>query len=600
MSDPGIGASQHMGNSANSIAKRSGRMFAILGACAIVWFAIGLYASRSQGDALERMGVASSALRDQMQADMDHDAIRGAVMSILAAEQFPAIDKRQAAEDLKGYIAEFKALVEHTRQFEDSAEVRQSADAVVADLTRFVAASEAISASAMRGQPVDSGNLAAFSQAFEELEGSMANIGDELEKHSEKTQQEAERAGIIAEAIQFACFFVIALSLLIIWRNFRNQLIQPVIDLRHGLDQLAAGDLDTAIEHSERNDEVGSLARSASLLRDQLKGADEHRREQANVIVESVGAALAQLAQGNLTVRVTQNLEGIFSRLKTDFNSAVEQLSQTLLAVRSATGMMDNTGAEINHAVGDLSIRNEEQASKLMQITERLSAVTSQVTTSAEMISSVQTTVRDVNSEVAQGDRVIQSAVEAMYRIEGSSNEISSIISVIDGISFQTNLLALNAGVEAARAGDSGRGFAVVANEVRALAQRSADAAAQIKGLIEASSKEVETGVRLVREAGGTLQAITGSMSDIAGVIDNASASAQQQVNSLREVDAGAKALEVITQSNAALAEEVSASTRQAVEVTNRANAQLDTFTLAPSAAKVPEFVDEPEQARAA
>ena len=569
-----------MGNSDRSIAKRSGRMFAMIALCAALWLGIGLYTSHSVDASLERMNHATGALRDQMQADMDHDAIRSGVLAILASEDYPAIDRKQAASELGEKLEDFERMVEGLKQYPDSPKVREAAEAVATDLAGYVGSSRKISAAALGDQPVSPSDLATFTRTFETLEGSMANIGDTIEANASKTKDEAESATLLAQLLQLGCFLAIAGILLVVWRDFRKGLIQPVIDLRHSLKQLAEGDLDVSIEHDERGDEIGSLARTAGNLRNQLSEAAETRRQQADVIVQSIGTALSQLAQGNLSVRVQQDLAGVFARLKTDFNQAVEQLSATLGAVRTATSLMDNTGAEISQAVGDLSIRNEEQASKLMQITERLSAVTGEVTSSADMIAGVQSTVREVNAEVAQGDNVIQSAVEAMDRIEVSSHEISSIISVIDGISFQTNLLALNAGVEAARAGDAGKGFAVVANEVRALAQRSADAAAEIKGLIDASSREVETGVRLVREAGSTLQAITGSMTQIAGVIDHASASAHQQVASLREVDAGAKALEAITQSNAALAEQVSASTRQAVDITTRANAQLDTFVL--------------------
>ena len=186
-----------------------------------------------------------------------------------------------------------------------------------------------------------------------------------------------------------------------------------------------------------------------------------------------------------------------------------------------------------------------------------------------------------IGRDVTTGGEVIQSAVAAMDRIETSSREIGNIIATIDGIAFQTNLLALNAGVEAARAGEAGKGFAVVASEVRALAQRSAEAANEIKHLIGVSSGEVATGVRLVREAGEALAAVTGRMTGIAETMEQMSEGSHEQSRMIGDINEGTRSLEQITQSNAALAEEVSAATRSVVQTTQSVVSRLQSLRIA-------------------
>lgn len=166
------------------------------------------------------------------------------------------------------------------------------------------------------------------------------------------------------------------------------------------------------------------------------------------------------------------------------------------------------------------------------------------------------------NSEASEGGRIVQEAVAAMASIHSSSGKIEQIINVIDGIAFQTNLLALNAGVEAARAGDAGKGFAVVANEVRALAQRSADAAKEIKGLIDQSARQVDSGVDLVGRTGAALEQIVTRVEDVTGRVQQITAASQEQATSIQQVNAAVSEMDQMTQQNAAMVEETSAAAR--------------------------------------
>lgn len=567
-----------MGLSTQSIRAKSGLTFALLGLVALVWAGASQLVSRAEGGALERMDRATRILRNHGDADMDHDAIRGDVMSILAAQTDPTLDSREAAKGLRERIMEFRELMGKTQRFEDSAKVRDAARALTGDVDAYLASAETIAELGAARQPVPPVTMRHFTEKFETLEVGMGRVSDLIEQHSTATKASAVTAQSRASTVTLICLGLVCAAILMAMRGLNRWLLSPIIAISSHLEALGRGERHAAAPHADRTDEIGELARSAEELRSQLAAAETQRRQQAQAIVESVGAALARLAKGDLATRIEQDLDGVFAPLRDNFNAAAAGLGRAIAVVREASDGMHSTSSEISVAVDDLSTRNEQQAASLQEIANAITDVTGQVAGAADAVGSAQSAVQNVNDEVAQGGAVIQSAVAAMDRIESSSREIGTIIAVIDGISFQTNLLALNAGVEAARAGEAGKGFAVVANEVRALAQRSTEAANDIKQLILNSSTEVESGVRLVREAGTSLEAITARMADIAKVMDSVSTGAHEQARALRDIDDCAKSLERITHSNAALAEQVSAATRAMVASTERVGAELVRF----------------------
>src|ERR1700678_930793 len=232
------------------------------------------------------------------------------------------------------------------------------------------------------------------------------------------------------------------------------------------------------------------------------KDYQERVTAQQDAMVGALAGKLARIANGDLTTRVDENFAGEFQKIKADFNAAIGNLEAAMQGVAASTTGVRSGIEEISTASNDLSRRTEQQAASLEQTAAALDEITATVKRSAEGAQHARQVVSGADEDAKQSAVVVRQAVAAMDAITKSSQEIGQIIGVIDEIAFQTNLLALNAGVEAARAGDAGRGFAVVAMEVRALAQRSAQAAREIKDLISTSSAQVDRGVQLVAETG--------------------------------------------------------------------------------------------------
>jgi len=248
-----------------------------------------------------------------------------------------------------------------------------------------------------------------------------------------------------------------------------------------------------------------------------------------------------------------------YEQLRSDFNSANQNLKSTMEKILLASNGIQNGAEEMSIASDDLSKRTENQAAALEQTAAALDEVTATVQQTAKAAADARTAVTTARQDAETGGVVVKDTVSAMGSIKESSEKISQIIGVIDEIAFQTNLLALNAGVEAARAGEAGRGFAVVASEVRALAQRSSDAAKDIKDLISASAHHVQTGVSLVDQTGQALDKIVSQVANVDKLVTGISASANEQATGLAEVNSAINEMDRVTQRNAAMVEESTA-----------------------------------------
>ncbi len=337
---------------------------------------------------------------------------------------------------------------------------------------------------------------------------------------------------------------------------------RPVGQITTAIQDLAEGRLAGALQVADTQDEVGALGRAMRALQGQLAQAEQSKAEQVELIVSTLGAALAQFKEGDLAARVTAALEGPFARLKTDFNAMASELEQVIGSVAGTATGVQTGSTEIRAASDDLASRTEQQAVNLESAANAMREVTAKVEQSAHNAGAVRETIVRATERANAGGDVVKRAVGAMDSIVDSSKQITQIIDLIDGIAFQTNLLALNAGVEAARAGEAGRGFAVVANEVRALAQRSAEAARDIKGLISGSAQHVEMGVHLVGQTGEALDAIITQVAEIGTLVEGIATAAVDQAASISKVNVTMGELDRMTQQNAAMVEESAAASR--------------------------------------
>jgi len=293
--------------------------------------------------------------------------------------------------------------------------------------------------------------------------------------------------------------------------------------------------------------------------RERREQADREAAETQTAVVAGLRRGLSAMAAGDLSYRIAEAFPGDYASLRDDFNQAMTALDEALGVIRGNAGTIQLGANEISSAAEDLSSRTERQAAALEETAAALDQITATVQKTAENARATDTVVGATRTQAETGGEVVQRAIAAMVEIERSSDQIGEILGVIDEIAFQTNLLALNAGVEAARAGDAGRGFAVVASEVRALAQRSADSARQIKALISTSGAQVKNGVGLVRQTGEALTGIAEGVHTVTTLMTEIRASTQEQAVGLAEVNSAVNAMDQVTQQNAAMVEESTA-----------------------------------------
>lgn len=396
---------------------------------------------------------------------------------------------------------------------------------------------------------------------------------------------------------------------------------RPIVQMTGVMGRLAGGDHAVDVPDTGRKDEIGRMAqavmafKTAALEKLQVeadvlaqRGATENERihneaaraerarEQA-VVVGALAGGLERLAQGDLTYRVTEAFPEDSEKLKADFNIAMGQLEEAMSAVAANVSGIRSGASEISQAADDLSRRTEQQAASLEETAAALDQITATVRKTASGARQASDVVQAAKGDAETSGNVVRDAVVAMSAIEKSANEISQIIGVIDEIAFQTNLLALNAGVEAARAGDAGRGFAVVASEVRALAQRSAGAAKEIKSLISTSGQQVSQGVGLVGQTGEALQRIVGRVAEIDGLVSEISASAQEQATGLQQVNTAVNQMDQVTQQNAAMVEQSTAASHSLAHEAGVLAASVGRFRLGQTAPAARRVAPEPSRA---
>jgi len=452
---------------------------------------------------------------------------------------------------------------------------------------------------------------------------------------------QAQMATLMADAGRFqnqmliqigaALVFGLGLGVLVAWYIARSQISRPIVSLTGAMSRLAEGDLDTEIPYAGRKDEIGTMAGTLQVFKDngrRIAALTEEERARAtqmatraetmetfqsefdgvvaaslegdfsrriegqfgdgdisriagnfNGLLSSVeaglneaGSVLSALARTDLRSRMQGDYRGAFHALKTDINRVADTLTDVVGRLRSTSRAVKSATGEILAGANDLSERTTKQAATIEETSAAMEQLASTVMANAERARTASTNAVDVTKAAEEGGQVMSDATSAMERITASSGKISNIIGMIDDIAFQTNLLALNASVEAARAGDAGKGFAVVAVEVRRLAQSAASASSDVKALIEQSATEVGTGSRLVSTASSRLSTMLEAMRQNTALMENIARDSREQASAIEEVNVAVRQMDEMTQHNAALVEETNA----AIEQTEAQASELD------------------------
>jgi methyl-accepting chemotaxis protein len=383
----------------------------------------------------------------------------------------------------------------------------------------------------------------------------------------------------------------VVVAIMVARRLVDGRVLTPLGQTAQAMERMAGGDYHSDVEGRERADEIGVMAQAMEVFRQAGLARAQAQREQQQA-VSALTTGLAKLAAQDLEYRIEEAFPAAYEVLRQDYNRAQDALMQAIGTVRVGAGSLMSSISEIRAASEDLARRNEQQAASLEETAASMNEVAHTVQASARTAATVRNSTLMAQRQASEGGQVVTRAVDAMAAIEASSQEIGQIINVIDGIAFQTNLLALNAGVEAARAGDAGRGFAVVANEVRLLAQRSADAARDIKGLISNSSVQVAAGVALVGETGSKLREIEAQVSEISGLIEDIATSSERQASNIQLVNSAVGEMDRMTQQNAAMVEQSSAATRSLADEATRLAQLVATFRTRNRKARPEHLVD--------
>ncbi|WP_286949744.1 methyl-accepting chemotaxis protein [Brevundimonas sp. UBA7507] len=512
-----------------------------------------------------------------------------------------------------------RVKVHQARYKQGSAEMRQMVSHIPGALGRMDALDKAVAAYeasvinpeiALAGRPETHSEALALAasalpaQFMDPVDAAFTVITDAQGERKAKAM-EAQNAAFLTTKIALGVGVLVALILSVASGLVLAQSIaKPIAAMTAAMRRLAGGDKSIQVPAMGRKDEVGQMAaavlafKDAAIANERLEAeavaqrqaaAEERARveaekakaaEEDRIAITALGQGLNAMASGDLTHRIEVTFAPNAEQLRADFNDAIAQLEKAVASVAANVAAIRSGSSEISQASDDLSRRTEQQAASLEETAAALDQITTTVNRTADGARQAADVVQKTRGEAEASGLVVGEAVAAMTAIEQSSNQIGAIIGVIDEIAFQTNLLALNAGVEAARAGDAGRGFAVVASEVRALAQRSAGAAKEIKTLITASASEVEGGVSLVRSTGDALLEIENLVNRVNGHVESIATAAREQATALAEINSSVNHMDQMTQKNAAMVEETMAASATLAQESAHLQSMLANFRL--------------------
>ncbi|ASY66641.1 Methyl-accepting chemotaxis protein (plasmid) [Sinorhizobium sojae CCBAU 05684] len=533
---------------------------------------------------------------------------------------------KRAEELLTEDLAKLQERMQRYETYPNSPEEKQSYERFEQKLDEYLKLHDTLLSLSRSGKKAEATEL--LNEKMREAFNALDKLADEFRGITlSRAKQSYENSTADYSAARFTTFALLGLAVVAGLGSMAFAIVgisRPINRTTDVMRTLADGDLSVAIPFTDLKNEIGEMARAVEVFKQngirvrelntqeaalQAKSADLQssigqvvqaavagdftRRitkdydnadlnrfaAQVNELVTSVDRGVAEtrrvisaLAEGDLTETMRGEFQGAFGELQSNVNQTMANLRNVLGEVRAAIDTINGGAGEMRVASGDLSKRTEQQAASLEETSSALEEITAAVKSSTERATEASHMVDEARRSTEQSSAVVKDAVSAMGRIEQASGEIGQIINVIDEIAFQTNLLALNAGVEAARAGDAGKGFAVVAQEVRELAQRSANAAKDIKALISRSGDEVHSGVKLVTATGEALALIQGHVVKINEHVHSIATAAKEQSTGLSEVSTAVNQMDQTTQQNAAMVEESTAATnRLADEAANLA-----------------------------
>jgi methyl-accepting chemotaxis protein len=556
-------------------------MMAVLSAGAVVL-------QQSQTRELERVVQTDMPNSLRMQKISERITAVHGDLYFLLTHQAASMEADKIPEQSKALMAEVDSIIKDVGAARAAAPASQqpSYDKLVKDLKETREALDIIIAMMSADFASAAGFAAPFEDQYKKMTGNLQSIVTQAQA---ETDRKAQATSDAAKAAQMATIGAALVTLLLVGSIAAFLVLnmkKAVQRIAGATERLSRGDNDVDVEALERKDELGAIVKSLAVFREnqlhleqmraeqeeQRAAAEAARRENAALaeasaeeqgrVVNSLATGLERLAMGDLTVRLKESFPGGYEKLRNDFNDAADKLEVALAAIANSTYAIRSGGGEIASATDDLSRRTEQQAATLEQTAAALDEITVTVQRSSQGATQSREAVASAKAEAERSGDVVSRAVSSMTEIERSAREISQIIGVVDEIAFQTNLLALNAGVEAARAGDAGKGFAVVASEVRALAQRSAESAKQIKSLISTSTSQVAEGVSLVGETGEALHRIISHVDEISKLVGEIAQSAKEEATGIAEVNTAVNQMDQVTQQNAAMVEETTAASR--------------------------------------
>ncbi|MBO9711372.1 MAG: HAMP domain-containing protein [Sphingomonas sp.] len=562
----------------------------------------GIGAAWLQSSALNGQSKASALLANHEEADMMHDAIRSDVLAAFQAQDPASGIKRADVEaDFKEHLDTLRKRIAADGEYTGSAEVAAVTSKLVEPMNGYADGAKAIMEQIWQDPIAAKSHLNEFFAVFRTLETSMAEATDAITSNAEKSTAQAELIGRIAMGLLLVTLLAGIAGTVTLIRLVRSRVIQPIESLAGTMRKLGSGDLNADVTGADRGDELGDMAKAMLAFRDQLAAAEAAKQAQVQQIVTGFGAALGQLAGGDLTARIDAEMSGPFARLKSDFNDAATSLRDLIGSVTERAGNIRQGSSEIAQASEDLARRTETNASNLERAANALREIDERIKATARASATTVERADRTISVVGTGRSLAGEAVDSMSRVSASAEGIDAVIEGLDKIAFQTRVLAMNAAVEAGRAGEAGRGFAVVADLVSALAMRAEEESKRARDQLTVTQADIVSAVEAVRNVDGAFADISSNVDEVHALLERMASDNQAQSTAISELNTTVTTMDQSTQQNAAMVEETSAAARNLTDEAQQLDSEAGQFRVgnaqrraspapAPRAAKLPDL----------